>query len=95
MSIQILCTNELSFNYTTIIEMINQTAPHCKKGKREKGKGKKNLAMQSAWRGGIRQHDGELLAGLAVLRCAVSLFAELPAMRNRSAPPDTARRQRL
>jgi hypothetical protein len=41
LSIQILCTNELSFNYTTIIEMINQTALHCKKGKREKGKGKR------------------------------------------------------
>ncbi|MDA1378908.1 hypothetical protein PCI56_02360 [Plesiomonas shigelloides subsp. oncorhynchi] len=74
MSIQILCTNELSFNYTTIIEMINQTAPHCKKGKREKGKKGKSLAMQSAWRGGIRQHDGELIAQqfCAVLCGAVS-----------------------
>lgn len=52
--------------------------------------------MQSAWRGGIRQHYGELIAEqcCAVLCGAVSLSAELPATRNRSAPPDTARRQR-
>lgn len=52
--------------------------------------------MQSAWQGGIRQHYGELIAEqcCAVLCGAVSLSAELPATRNRSAPPDTARRQR-
>ncbi|MGL4416058.1 MAG: hypothetical protein ACRCT0_01125, partial [Plesiomonas shigelloides] len=75
MSIQILCTNELSFNYTTIIEMINQTAPHCKKGKkgkREKGKkGKKASPCKVHGEVGLDSMMASLLPGYTVPFCVV------------------------